>query len=160
VQLPYGDGRFAMTVVLPKGSLSDYVAALSDASWTTQQRALSSAEGTLVLPRFKIEYDEKLNDTLKALGMPEAFEDESDFTGMVRLPEKVKISLVQHKTFVEVNEEGTEAAAVTAIGMVRTTSVRIGPPPFYMIVDRPFFVAITDTLTGTVLFSGAINEPK
>jgi serpin B len=84
--------------------------------------------------------------------------DRADFTGIVQGSVKAFISGVKHKTFVEVNEEGTEAAAVTSVEM-RTTSVRQPRKTFRMIVDRPFFCAITDNKTGTLLFMGSISDP-
>jgi serpin B len=86
-----------------------------------------------------------------------AFNSSANFTQMSRIP--LNINQVKHKTFVEVNEEGTEAAAVTAIGIV-TTSAQIPEEPFRMIVDRPFYCAIRDNQTGTLLFIGSIVEPK
>jgi serpin B len=96
---------------------------------------------------------------LKALGMSVAFDPQSaDFSAMHEGTDNVYISTVKHKTFVEVNEEGTEAAAVTSVGM-GTTSIREQPERFNMVVDRPFFVAIRDNSTGTVLFMGTIVQP-
>ena len=104
----------------------------------------------MMLPRFKLEYEVTLNDTLEALGMGIAFSGGADFSGMG--PLGLFISEVRHKTFVEVNEEGTEAAAVTAVTMVESTK-----PVFR--VDRPFFFAIYDTMTKTILFMGTVVEP-
>jgi serpin B len=86
-----------------------------------------------------------------------AFQDRANFTGMTSTP--VNINEVKHKTFVEVNEEGTEAAAVTSVG-IRATSAMPVDEPFNMVVDRPFFVAIRDNQTGTLLFMGSIVEPQ
>jgi serpin B len=150
-----------MTVVLPKGSLDDFVGSLDANSFRRMQWNFDHTEGTLLLPRFKLEYKEELNETLKAIGMEQAFDGEvSNFSGMVAPPEQLKISVVIHKTFVDVNEEGTEAAAVTAVGVARCTSVRVESAPFFMNVNKPFFCAITDTRTNAVVFAGAINEPK
>ncbi|MHC5726898.1 MAG: serpin family protein, partial [Nostoc sp.] len=108
------------------------------------------------LPRFKTDYDITLNDALKTLGMKEAFSSNANFSGMGK---NLTISEVKHKTFVEVNEEGTEAAAATSVGIV-ATAFREEPEPFRMIVDRPFFSAIRDNQTGSVLFMGSIIEPQ
>ena len=115
----------------------------------------SKQKGFIRLPRFKSEYDVTLNDSLKTLGMEEAFSNKANFSGMGK---NFNISQVKHKTFVEVNEEGTEAAAVTSVG-VSITSSPINPP-FRMIVDRPFFCAIRDNQTGRVLFMGSIIDPQ
>ena len=110
-----------------------------------------------------MEYDITLNNTLKALGLEIAFDRErAEFSGMLAAPpepstDNVSIDEVKHKTFIEVNEKGTEAAAATSIG-IRTTSLRLNT--FNMVVDRPFFCAIRDNQTGTILFMGSIVDPK
>ena len=119
------------------------------------------APGEVMLPRFKIEYEVDLNDVLKALGMAEAFDPKrANFSGIAQLgqAEGVYISKVRQKTFAEVNEEGTVAAAVTSVEM-HVTSVLVPQENFIMKVDRPFFVAIRDNLTGTLLFMGSIVDP-
>lgn len=93
--------------------------------------------------------------------MPEAFDDEgADFSGMVKTPPRRKIDKVQHKTFIDVNEEGTEAAAVTSVGMVTVTSIRMPETPFVLRADRPFYFFIRDDQTGAVLFAGVIHDPR
>lgn len=159
INLPYGEGRLSMYVFLPKsnGTLPSFYSKLTTENWEQWLKQFTTRQGSIVLPRFKLEYEITLNQTLKALGMSIAFEDNANFTGMTSTP--VKIDEVKHKTFVEVNEEGTEAAAVTSIG-IRATSARPQEEPFRMVVDRPFFFAIRDNQTGTVLFMGSIVEPK
>ena len=125
--------------------------------WTT---SFNQTEGAVKLPRFKVEYEVSLNDALKTLGMGVAFDEgRADFSGMIQSAERVYISRVKHKTFAEVNEEGTEAAAVTSTEM-RATSAMRPRQPFQMVVDRPFFCAIRDDATGTVLFMGSIFDPQ
>ncbi|HEY9838791.1 MAG TPA: serpin family protein, partial [Vampirovibrionales bacterium] len=104
----------------------------------------------LGLPRFKIEYDIDLKDILTAMNMGIAFGSQADFSSITAEP--FWISKVKHKTFVEVNEEGTEASAVTAIMATRGGTRE-------MIIDRPFFFAIRDNSTGTVLFMGTLVNP-
>ena len=92
--------------------------------------------------------------------MTEAFAaDRADFSGMMQSYQRVFISKVKHKTFAEVNEEGTEAAAVTSVEM-RATSLQTPRKRFQMVIDRPFFCAIRDNQTGTVLFMGSITDPN
>jgi serpin B len=112
-------------------------------------------EGTVVLPRFKVEYGVELKEPLKALGMRAAF-GKADFSGIS--DGTPFISAVRQRTFVEVNEEGTEAAAVT---MAPTElSMPMNPPkPFQMIVDRPFLFLIEDQATRTILFMGVVYDP-
>lgn len=160
VSLPYGQGRLSMVVVLPDEgiSLNEWLKSLDAKSWKEWTSRLVTTDGELQLPRFKTEYDKTLNDALKSLGMAVAFDpDRADFTGM-RDERDLFLEKVHHKAVVEVNEEGTEAAAVTSV-QVGITSVQQPRPPFKMIVDHPFFFAIRDTRTGMVLFMGAVTEP-
>ena len=112
------------------------------------------------MPKFKLEYEKTLNDTLKTLGMDPAFDPRlADFSRMAPLEvlgENLHIGEVVHKTFVDVNEEGTEAAAVTSVGVVATSAP---PPPIPFTIDRPFFFGIRDNETKTVLFMGVVVEP-
>jgi serpin B len=120
-----------------------------------------ATDGDISLPRFRVTYEAGLNDALKAMGMGVAFDPaQADFSGMMETSgQRVYISRVKHKTFAEVNEEGTEAAAVTSVEM-RTTSLAAPTRTFRMVVDHPFFFAIRDNQTGAVLFMGSISEPK
>jgi serpin B len=118
---------------------------------------MESRRGTLELPRFKLENEYNLKAVLASMGMPLAFTARADFSGMSDEP--LCISWVKQKTYVDVNEQGTEAAAVTGIGM-RAMAVHVEPPPFQMVVDRPFFVAIRERQTGLILFLGAIFDPR
>jgi serpin B len=113
-------------------------------------------EGTLALPRFKLDYDVTLNDPLKALGMRQAFSDGADFSAMADEP--LFMSEVKQKSFVEVNEEGTEAAAVTTVAM-HSLAIMQPVKPFEMIVDRPFLFVIGDDSTKSILFMGVVHDP-
>jgi serpin B len=108
------------------------------------------------LPRFKLEYGAELKRPLTALGMALPFSRGADFSGMSPTP--LYLSEVRHKSFVEVNEEGTEAAAVT-LGVMRHSSVQRPTPPFEMVVDRPFLFVIEDNLTNAILFLGVVFDP-
>ncbi|MCC5657787.1 serpin family protein [Nostoc sp. XA010] len=159
VSLPYGkDGKFSFYIFLPKhnSNLKTFYQNLNVENWDKWMTQFSKQKGFIRLPRFKSEYDVTLNDALKALGMEEAFSNKANFSGMGK---NFAISEVKHKTFVEVNEEGTEAAAATSVGIV-ATAFREEPEPFRMIVDRPFFCAIRDNQTGRVLFTGSIIDPQ
>jgi serpin B len=160
VSLPYGKGRLNLYVFLPKKNtnLDAFQQQLAVENWQEWMTQFRMRQGSIQLPRFKFDYDIQLNDALKALGMESAFnEAKANFSNMTSA--SVKINEVKHKTFVEVNEEGTEAAAATSIGIVGTAVAR-PEEPFQMIVDRPFFCAIRDNQTGTILFMGSIREPK
>jgi serpin B len=159
VNLPYGKGRLSLYVFLPKKNtnLDAFQQQLSLENWQQWMSQLGMRQGSIQLPRFKFDYDIQLNAALKALGMESAFSQGANFSNMTSA--QVAINEVKHKTFVEVNEEGTEAAAATSVG-VAFTSAQMPQEPFQMIVDRPFFCAIRDNQTGTVLFMGSIREPK
>ncbi|MEK6410438.1 MAG: serpin family protein [Acidobacteriota bacterium] len=161
VSLPYAAGRVSMYIFLPaKGtSLVEFQKNLTPATWEAWMKEFRETPGEIAVPRFKIEYEIGLNDALKALGMGVAFDpDRANFTGIVQGAQNAFISRVKHKTFAEVNEEGTEAAAVTSVEMSVTSAMR-PQKSFRMIVDRPFFCAIRDNKTGTVLFMGSITDP-
>jgi serine protease inhibitor len=159
VSLPYGKGRLSFYVFLPKKntSLDAFQQELSANNWQQWMNQFRMRQGSIQLPRFKSEYDIQLNSALKALGMEAVFNTGANFSNMTSA--SVAIDEVKHKTFVEVNEEGTEAAAATSVG-IALTSARMPEEPFEMIVDRPFFCAIRDNQSGTVLFMGSIQEPK
>lgn len=160
VNLPYGPHKNChMTVVLPRPgkSLEQLLSQIDGAKWNRWQRQMSGKPGQVGLPKFKLACSYKLKPTLWALGMRRAFTMGANFGGMTKFSD-VLISQVYHKTYVEVNEKGTEAAAVTA--MVG----RAGSPrpitPFKMVVDRPFLCVIQDKNTGAILFAGTIGRPE
>ena len=157
VSLPYGDGRVSFYVFLPKqnSNLTSLYENLSAANWEKWMSQFEQREGSIRLPRFKMDYEATLKDALSALGMEEAFSNNANFSEMGN---NLKISQVKHKTFVEVNEQGTEAAAATSVG-IRMLSAKLPQKPFEMIVNRPFFCTIRDNQTGTILFMGSIVEP-
>lgn len=157
-ELPYGGRAFAMTIIMPRdpAALDTLLAGLTAEQWDSWVARLDSISIQVSLPKFRLVNDLSLVAPLKALGMPMAFDcqppEMADFTRMHR-PQEVCITNVKHKTYVDVNEEGTEAAAVT--------SVEIGPTsmPPTIVIDRPFLFAIRERLSGTILFLGAIRNP-
>lgn len=159
VSLPYGKGRISMYVFLPDpgSSLEEFYAGLNAAGWEKWRAGFSLRKGDLFLPRFKLEYEQTLNDALKALGMEVALdESRADFRKMCPVPPIVWIDEVKHKTFVEVNEEGTKAAAATSVRIKQA----VIEDKFSLVVDRPFFFAICDDQTGTILFMGSVVDPE
>jgi len=161
IDLPYGEGDFRMTIFLPcKGKDVDSLTEeLNQENWSQWLNSFRQQELILQLPKFTLAYEVKLNDVLKALGMEVAFNpDKANFTKMYKEEEvstNLYISKVKHKTFVEVNEEGTEAAAVTSVEMT-VKSVSFKP---IMRIDRPFIFAIRENRSGTILFIGKVVEP-
>ena len=163
VALPYGEGSVSMLLFLPDElvSLDQFERNLTIENWDTWTRGFRGTPGDLMLPRFKVEWESKLNDALKTLGMGEAFAPGgANFSQMAELNSgnEIYISEVKHKSWAEVNEEGTVAAAVTSVG-ASIVSYQKPREKFIMKVDRPFFFAIRDNQTGVVLFMGSVANP-
>jgi len=162
VELPYGKkyGNFHMYVFLPKKNyLTRFFESLTMENLNTWRNEFSYRDGTLLLPRFKLELKYDLKDTLERLGMKEAFTDNANFIEGITLAgsKPVKISKVLHKTFIDVNEEGSEAAAATAIELPVAGGGGEPPKPFYMEVNRPFVFMIEDGNTNEILFLGLVK---
>jgi serpin B len=157
VDLPYGNSAYSMTVVLPSAgqSVDGVLSDLQSSAWSTWTTQLRDAEVDLSLPRLKLTWERMLIPDLQALGMRAAFQDGgADFTRMSPLGDRLFISTVKQKTYVDVNEEGTEAAAVTNVGISFTSA----PVRTIFRVDRPYVFAIRERLSGTILFLGAIRR--
>ena len=161
VRLPYGNGRYSMNVFLPStgSNLKSFQQKLSVNNWQTWMAAFEESEGELLLPRFRVEYETTLNQSLRALGMKSAFDPQTaDFGAMVQGSGRAFISNVKHKAYADITEEGTEAAAATSTE-VRVVSMPVPAKTFRMKIDRPFFFAIRDEASGLVLFLGSIQNP-
>lgn len=158
IDLRYGRGLYSMTVILPRPDLNidSLIVRLDAATLAQWVGSLREQQGTLYLPKLKLEYELLMNDVLKAMGMAIAFGDGADFSRMFVEELDLYISRVLHKTFVQVDEEGTEAAAVTVVEISLTS----GPSGFVMRVDRPFVFMIRENHSQTVLFAGKIVEPR
>lgn len=167
VELPYGkEGRFVMKVYLPKEgkNLEDFVSTLSLDKLNEYNSNFKKEEGELKLPKFKTEFSTSLKKILESLGFEKSFDKEkANFGKMINISSdyNVYIGDIKHKTYIDVNEKGTEAAAVTSVEMVETTAM---PEPeddkFEMFVKRPFFFTIEDTKKGSLLFIGTILNPQ
>jgi serpin B len=160
VSLPYAGDELSMLLFLPEAGSSPatFAASLTPEKWERWTARFSTSRGELAMPRFKLEYEAELKPPLSELGMGIAFTDRADFSALCdRIRGPVYLDKVRHKTFLEVNEEGTEAAAATSVHVVargRSAS------PFRMVLDRPFCCAIHDNRTGALLFLGAIFDPS
>ena len=157
IELPYGDGDFSMVILLPNQGveLDAVIDQLSDENWNEWIASFYDADLTLKIPKFELEYEIELSDVLKALGMGIAFNEYlADFSG-INKDRNLFIDFVKHVTYVRVDEVGTEAAAVTAVGFGTTS----GGPPKAFIVDRPFAFVLRESHSGTLLFMGKIVEP-
>lgn len=156
IDLPYGNRRFSMTLVVPQGqnTLASVAGRLSRTQLNTWLAAADSTGQELRLPKFRLEYEKTLNEMLMQLGMGVAFSNQANFSRMLAgSSQGLAISQVQHKTFLEVNEAGTEAAAVTSVGIINTSL------PQAVLVDRPFLFLIREKSTGTILFIGQLTNP-
>lgn len=155
LSMPYGGKAFSMTVMLPvEGKSTDSLLVGFDATkWQNIQTGMTGREVQVFMPRLKVENKFKLKETLEDMGMPVAFTPMANFSGISDTP--VMISDVIHKTYVTVDEKGTEAAAVTAV-QFEYTSI-----PEYKLfnVNRPFVFIISEKSTGVILFAGKIGNP-
>ena len=160
IKLPY-NGGLQMELYLPATNSSPQMFLADIAGKETWRGNIQSGfrrrEGSITLPKFKMEFEILLNNPLQALGMKSAFANNADFSGIAN--EQLSISEVKQKSYVDVNEEGTEAAAVTTVG-IRAMAIMEPVERFTMILDRPFFFVISDANTGSILFMGVVNEPK
>ncbi|WP_254448700.1 serpin family protein [Spirosoma rhododendri] len=153
-ELPYGNDQFAMTVLLPNGTRSadSLLQAYTATEWTTLQQSMIKASVDIGLPKFTMSYETRLNSVLSAMGMADAFTNQANFSKM-NPSERLTLSFVKQNTFVAVDEQGTEAAAVTT-GGVSTTSVQLPT-----LCDKPFVFIIHERTTKTILFVGKIANP-
>jgi serine protease inhibitor len=156
VELDYGRGNYSMVVLLPKTgkSTGDIIKALTPENWKEWTSRFHKTEVTLSLPKFKFEYDIQLKKVLCNMGMSVAFSSNADFTG-INKNGGLYIDYVRHKSFVEVNEEGTEAAAATVVG-IKYVAIMENT----MFVNRPFIFAIREKSTGAVAFIGRVSDPE
>ena len=159
IELPYGEGRYSMVVVKPKAGRSpaDVIAQLAThaTAWDEWMAGMRVGRANVHLPKFTFSYERTLNNDLIEQGMGVAFSDQADFTG-INPDGNLLISEVKQKTFVEVNEEGTEAAAVTSVG-VGVTSV---PVVTEFDVNVPFLFLIRESGSGLIVFVGQVNDPS
>ena len=160
VDLPYGDNQYSMLVFLPSGdnTCDDIRAELSSDNLNTWSNQFAETNVLVQMPKFKFETFKLLNDPLTGMGMGIAFTDSADFT-RINHAGNLFISRVLHKTFIDVNEEGTEAAAVTAVE-ISLTSAGGGTQTVPFIADKPFLFLIREKSTGSILFIGKLSQPE
>lgn len=153
--LTYGDGHFAMTILLPKEevALDDVAAELTPEIWRSTLDGLYESDVTFKMPRFEMEFDTSLVDVLSVLGMEVAFiEGEADF-GKINPDQQLFISEVKHKSWIRVDEEGTEATAATSV------EVGLLGMPEEIVIDRPFIFVIHDHHSDALIFMGKVVDP-
>lgn len=157
VELPYKNKKFSMFLFLPdEGTSVNVLVSQVDgiiwSQWLDSFSEISSYE--IVLPRFEFEFSRSLKEDLQAMGLQIAFTGQADFSGISEIP--LLISDVIHKTYIKLDEKGTEAAAVTAVTMELTS---VGPGKLLRF-DRPFLFAITENSSKSILFMGKVSEPS
>lgn len=160
VDLSYGSGNFSMVVMLPKENFTpaDIISQLNEESWSEWMNGFSEANIQLSLPKFKLEYEKRLEAALIEMGMGPAFDPFSADFSKINPDYQLFIGLVKQKTYIDVNEEGTEAAAVTVVGIFTTDAG--GPEmPYFFTVNKPFLFAIKEKDTQVILFMGKVMEP-
>jgi serpin B len=165
VRLPYGNQRFMMYIFLPRKTdgLPDFLGSLDEAHLRRWSTAFANRKGVLALPKFTLTYKAKLNDALKQMGMNVAFSDDADFSRMHQPPPPpppFRITDVEHRTYIKVEEKGTEAAAATNVSVSVALALIREPPPFELVVDHPFFLAIGEQESGALLFAGVVTNPS
>lgn len=155
---PYKNGRFAFAALLPNEdvSIDDYIASLSgEKLMKIFSSAKKNEEVDVKMPKFKAEYSTQLIDTLKKMGIEDAFDRKSaDFSSLIDKNDGAYIGTVMHKTFIEVDQEGTRAAAATLVGISKMSMPAINP----VCLNRPFVYMIVDTETNLPLFIGVQTE--
>lgn len=155
-EFPYGQGNFVMDVIVPDGQngIKTVLPAINETSFNGWLEQMVTTKTDLSFPRFKFGYQTKLNNILANMGMGIAFTDNADFSNISDMD--LLITEVIHKAFIETNEEGTEAAAVTIIG-IGTTSEPV--TPFTLNIDHSFIYIIRETTTNSILFMGKVADP-
>jgi serpin B len=160
VEMPYGDSTFSMVVMLPSGEMTtdDLIGGMDQTSWNTWFENPNVKGVRIELPKFKYGFKTLLNDHLKSLGLGVAFSDGADFSRITGIP-NLYISRVIHQTFIDVQEEGTEAAAATIVEMRELSGGGGGSVPVFR-ADRPFLYFIKENSTGALLFMGKVGKPE
>jgi serpin B len=153
VTLPYTGGKLAFTVLLPTSSLQDMTQSLRAKGLPAVLSEIRPSDIDVEMPKFTLRDDIDLSSTLKGLGMPDAFTSAADFSGISPVP--LAIATVRHDAYVQVDEQGTTAAAATGIGIAVTS----GALANVVTVNHPFLFVITDTATGAPLFLGRVTDP-
>ena len=157
VRMRYGNGAFSMVALLPQEGckIDDALAELKDIGWEETMRSMVNCSVDLWLPRFETKYHIDLNDILSDMGMPTSFTDSADFKAMSDYA--LKLSFVQQDAVIKVDEEGTEAAAISMAGMMKETAAEPGERVVFH-ADHPFLYFITESSTGAILFAGRYSN--
>ncbi|WP_428741838.1 serpin family protein [Tenacibaculum sp.] len=156
VELPYKNNKYSMTLILPNTNKTfhDVISKMNSENWLDWQNNFTVQNIKITLPKFKFSYKKEFNDALTNLGLGIAFSNNANFSNLSNTD--TKISFVLQKTFIDVNEKGTEAAAVTAVGLITTS---IGESKQFLL-NKPFLFVITEKETGSICFMGKVGNPE
>lgn len=154
VELPYGRGKFSMLLIRPKKKINELISKINSEKLTEWNREMNKQKVIVNLPKFEFSYKKKLNETLQEMGLLQAFQNNANFTKISDI--SIKISKVLHKTYIKTDEKGSEAAAVTSIGVVMTSAE---PQKTVITFDKPFVFIIREKDTSTILFAGKVENP-
>lgn len=161
IELPYGNGQFNMVILLPdeNKTVDEVISNLDAASFAGYVNDADTATVEVYMPKFKMKYKTLLNEVLSDMGMGIAFGGGADFSNLFDEALSLEISRVIHQSFIEVNEEGSEAAAATVVE-IRETSIGPGGDPKVIHIDRPFAFFIAEKHSKTILFAGKMLNPE
>jgi serine protease inhibitor len=158
VDLPYGNEQFAMTIITPRGSLTtdDLVKGLTSEQYSNWMKRTDSLSVTLFMPKFSLEYKTDLKKPLSGMGMSNAFSDGADLSNLFIEKLPLAITAVLHKARIDVDEEGTEAAAATVVEVGETAAIS---DPLKIVINHPFLFFIHERYSNTILFYGKMMNP-
>lgn len=161
LSLPYADHRNQLYLLLPKENqvLSEFIKSLNPASWQALIKSLKTQNGKLFLPKLKLHYESQLKQALIELGAKNIFSEQADLSRMLKSQTKVHAEEIIHKTYLDLNEEGTEAAAVTGL-KITPKSIDRSTSNFNMQLDRPFVFCIANKESGAIIFMGIVTDPS
>lgn len=159
VRLPYANGQFNMTLIIPKGqnTVDEVLKGITGEGWTKLNNGMAKQGITVGLPKFTLDYSAQLKETLQGMGIKRAFEEDNAQLGKINKLKQLYVDFVKQDAYLGVDEQGTEAAAVTTIGIGLTSA---GPEPARYICDRPFGLIIRENTSNTILFMGRIKNPE
>lgn len=154
VELPYGRGKFSMLLIRPKEKVNELISVVTTDKLEEWTQAMKTQKVQVDLPKFEFSYKKELNETLQQMGLLQAFQNSANFSKISDT--SIKISKVLHKTYIKTDEEGSEAAAVTSIGLEMTS---VEPRKTVITFNKPFVFIIREKDTGSILFAGKVENP-
>jgi serpin B len=155
LELPYANDKYSLVMVMPSAGqpLNSFISSLNSTTWQSWIGKLGNGYADVSMPKFQFTYSTSLKGELSAMGVSTAFSDAADFSNL-STSTALKITDVEHKAYIAVDETGTEAAAATTVIMGPTAA-----PANEIVINRPFFFAIREMKSGLILFAGSVNNP-